>query len=209
MWPVPPLKQVSSQSAQLPIVTNSRRGTPTPRCRQAAPLWHRGVEQRYSNLAAICSPSARRRSGLGSLCCGRSLRRMRSSTGEVRAGPEHRAAIVAWNHAEALHSPLRHAAIVRLPVRCHPAANFSQAARSSPPSDGPPQSPRSDGHFNQHSIEVTIVIRKHTVADRIATKNNLQASVENTRHPSTNIVDAPQRGRNEVCMPGLFRARRA
>jgi hypothetical protein len=58
-------------------------------------------------------------------------------------------------------------------------------------------------------IEVTIVIRKHTVADRIATKNNLQASVETTRHPSTNIVDAPQRGRNEVCMPGLFRARRA
>ena len=35
-------------------------------------------------------------------------------------GPEHRAAIVAWNHAEALHSPLRHAAIVPLPVGRHP-----------------------------------------------------------------------------------------
>jgi hypothetical protein len=63
--------------------------------------------------------------------------------------------------------------------------------------------------FNQQSNEVIIVMRKHTVADRIASKNNLQASVETTRRLSTNIVDAPKRGRNEVCMPGLFRARRA
>jgi hypothetical protein len=33
------------------------------------------------------------------------------------------------------------------------------------------------------------VIRKQTVADRAATKNNLQASVEITGRLSTNIVD--------------------
>jgi hypothetical protein len=37
----------------------------------------------------------------------------------AKPGPGHRAAIVAWNHAEAFHSPLRHAAIVRLPVGRH------------------------------------------------------------------------------------------
>jgi hypothetical protein len=81
------------------------------------------VEQRYSNLAAICSPSARRRSGLGSLCCGRRCGRLgECAAAQERSeqGPEHHAAIVAWNHAEALHSPLRHAAIVRLPVGRHP-----------------------------------------------------------------------------------------
>jgi hypothetical protein len=68
---------------------------------------------------------------------------------------------------------------------------------------------RSDRLLTQQSHEVILVMRKHSVADHIATKNNLQASVETTRRLSTNIVDAPKRGLNEVCMPGLFRARRA
>jgi hypothetical protein len=68
---------------------------------------------------------------------------------------------------------------------------------------------RSHRRFNQHAPEVILVMRKHKAADRIAAKNNLQAGVETTRRLSTNIVDAPKRGRNEVCMPGLFRARRA
>lgn len=64
-------------------------------------------------------------------------------------------------------------------------------------------------NLNQHSLEVMSLIRKRTVADRTATKNNFHASVETTRRLSTNIVDALRRGRHEVCMPGLFRARRA
>jgi len=39
---------------------------------------------------------------------------------------------------------------------------------------------RSGRRFNQHPLEAVSVIRKQTVADRAATKNNLQASVEIT-----------------------------
>ena len=42
------------------------------------------------------------------------------AAGDGRAGPRTSWAVVAWNHAEAFHSPQRHAAMVRLPVGHHP-----------------------------------------------------------------------------------------